>query len=159
MAKWLNLTELNWATSLSRLGEGNDNLLQCSCLENARDRELGGLLSIGSHRVGHDWSDLVAAVAAAYTHFGLSDKHSMISNKGKFLKKVYSHKLDHKLLNICQYSMFLFNLLISRSSPVITQSPSWPNYFIDDNCQMIQPGYMHDSTQLMRTKGKSTKGF
>ena len=28
--------------------------------------EPGGLLSMGSHRVGHDWSDLAAA-AAAYT--------------------------------------------------------------------------------------------
>ena len=28
--------------------------LQCSCLENPRDREPGGLLSMGLHRVGHD---------------------------------------------------------------------------------------------------------
>ena len=27
----------DWATSLSCMGEGNDNPLQCSCLENARD--------------------------------------------------------------------------------------------------------------------------
>ena len=27
----------------------------------------GGLPSMGSHRVGHDWSDLAAAAAAAYT--------------------------------------------------------------------------------------------
>ena len=27
--------------------------------------EPGGLLSLGSHRVGHDWSDLAAAAAAA----------------------------------------------------------------------------------------------
>ena len=26
--------------------------------------EPGGLLSMGSHRVGHDWSDLAAAAAA-----------------------------------------------------------------------------------------------
>ena len=33
--------------------------------------EPGGLPSMGSHRVGHDWSDLVAAAAAAATlcHF------------------------------------------------------------------------------------------
>ena len=29
----------NWATSLSRIGEGNGNTLQCSCLENPRDGE------------------------------------------------------------------------------------------------------------------------
>ena len=28
--------------------------------------EPGGLLSLGSHRVGHDWSNLAAAVAAGY---------------------------------------------------------------------------------------------
>ena len=28
--------------------------------------EPGGLPSMGSHRVGHDWSDLAAAAAAAY---------------------------------------------------------------------------------------------
>ena len=31
--------------------------------------EPGGLLSMGSHRVGHDWSDLAAAAAAALTSF------------------------------------------------------------------------------------------
>ena len=93
--------------------EGNGNPLQCSCLENPRDRgawwaavygvaqsrtrlsdftftfhfhalekemathssvlawripgigEPGELPSMGSHRVGHDWSDLAAAAAAA----------------------------------------------------------------------------------------------
>ena len=29
--------------------------------------EYGGLPSLGSHRVGHDWSDLAAAAAAGYT--------------------------------------------------------------------------------------------
>ena len=38
------------------LGEGNGKPLQYSCLENPVDS--GGLLSIGSHRVRHDWSDL-----------------------------------------------------------------------------------------------------
>ena len=46
------------ATSLSLFtlmhGEGNSNPLQCSCLENPRDGEPGGLLSMGSHRVEYD---------------------------------------------------------------------------------------------------------
>ena len=49
--------------SLSRIGEGNSNPLQCSCLENPRDGEPGGLPSMGSQRVRHDWSDLAAAAA------------------------------------------------------------------------------------------------
>ena len=47
--------------SLSCIGEGNGNPLQCSCLENPRDGEPGGLPSMGLHRVRHDWSDLAAA--------------------------------------------------------------------------------------------------
>ena len=55
----------NWVTllsfSLSCIGEGNGNPLQCSCLENPRTGEPGGLPSMGSHRVRHDWSDLTVA--------------------------------------------------------------------------------------------------
>ena len=42
-------------------GGRNGNPLQHSCLENPRDRGAWWALSIGSHRVGHDWSDLAAA--------------------------------------------------------------------------------------------------
>ena len=51
----LKTTErLHFHFSLSCIGEGNDNPLQCSCLESPRDGEPGGLPSIGSHRVRHD---------------------------------------------------------------------------------------------------------
>ena len=50
---------LHFHFSLSFIGEGNGNPLQCSCLENPRD---GGVWwAMGSHRVGHDWSDLAVA--------------------------------------------------------------------------------------------------
>ena len=45
---------LHFHFSLSCVGEGNGNPLQCSCLENPRDGEPGGLPSLGSHRVRHD---------------------------------------------------------------------------------------------------------
>ena len=63
-----DMTErLHFHFSLSCIGEGNGNLLQCSCLENPRDGAgPGGLPSMGSHRVGHDWSDLAAAAAAPF---------------------------------------------------------------------------------------------
>ena len=61
----LDMTErLHFDFSLSCIAEGKGNPLQCSCLENPRDGGLGGLPSMGSHRVRHDWSDLVAAAAA-----------------------------------------------------------------------------------------------
>ena len=56
---------LHFHFSLSCIGEGNGNPLQCSCLENPRDGEPGGLPSMGLHRVGYDWSSLAVAVAGA----------------------------------------------------------------------------------------------
>ena len=56
--------QLHFHFSLSCIGERNGNPLQCSCLENPRDRKPGGLPSMGSHRVRYDWRDLAAAVAA-----------------------------------------------------------------------------------------------
>ena len=47
---------LHFHFSLSCIGEGNSNPLQCSCLENPRDGGAwwaGGLPSTGSHRLGH----------------------------------------------------------------------------------------------------------
>ena len=53
--KGSDMTELlHFHFSLSCIGEENGNPLQCSCLENPRDGEPGGLPSMGSHRVGHD---------------------------------------------------------------------------------------------------------
>ena len=46
--------QLHFHFSLSCIGEGNGNPLQCSCLENPRDGEPGGLRSMGSNSVGHD---------------------------------------------------------------------------------------------------------
>ena len=51
---------LHFHFSLSCIGEGNGSPLQCSCLRIPGKGEPGGLPSMGSHRVGHDWSDLAA---------------------------------------------------------------------------------------------------
>ena len=44
---------LGWKDALE---EGSGNPLQCSCLESPLDEEPGGLQSMGSQRVGHDWA-------------------------------------------------------------------------------------------------------
>ena len=49
-------------------GEGNGNPLQHSCLENPMDRGTGGLHSMGSHRVRHDWSNLACTHTYIYFH-------------------------------------------------------------------------------------------
>ena len=53
---------LHFHFSLSCIGEWDGNPLQCSCLENPRDGEPGGMPSMGSHRVGHDWGDSAATL-------------------------------------------------------------------------------------------------
>ena len=58
-----DMTErLHFHFSLSCVGEGNGNPLQCSCLEIPGMEEAGGLPSTALHRVGHDRSDLAATV-------------------------------------------------------------------------------------------------
>ena len=52
--EWVSTERLHFHFSLSCIGEGDGNPLQCSCLENPRDGEPGVLPSMGSHRVGHD---------------------------------------------------------------------------------------------------------
>ena len=52
--------------SLSCIGEGNGNPLQCSCLENPRDGRAWWAAVSGVAQVGHDWHDLAAALAAMH---------------------------------------------------------------------------------------------
>ena len=51
---WLRVGH-DWATSLSCIGEGNDNPLQCSCLENPRD---GGAWWAAVSGVTQTWTRL-----------------------------------------------------------------------------------------------------
>ena len=46
--------QLHFHFSLSFIGEGNGNPLQCSCLEDPRDGGAWWAAIYGSHRVGHD---------------------------------------------------------------------------------------------------------
>ena len=78
---------LHFHFSLSCIGEGNGNPPQCSCLENPRDGEPGGLLYMVSHRVRHDWSDLAAAAAVDYICvIPLSYKNNRKYKIGKLVK-------------------------------------------------------------------------
>ena len=61
---------------------GHGNPLQYSCLENPM--EPGGLQSIGSQRVEHDWSDL------ALTHM-----HDLYSSRTIFINRCLGRELQH----------------------------------------------------------------
>ena len=81
-----DMTErLHFYFSLSCIGEGNGNPLQCSCLENPRTGEPGGLPSVGSHRVGHDWGDLAVAVAAVSSETLLNGRISLYNFSGPLM--------------------------------------------------------------------------
>ena len=47
-------------------GEGNGYPLQCSCLENSTE-EVGGLQSMGSQGVGHDWVTKTFSLQLVFT--------------------------------------------------------------------------------------------
>ena len=55
---------LHFHFSLSCIGEGNGNPLQCSCLENLRDGGAWWAAIYGVDRVEHNWHDLVVVVGA-----------------------------------------------------------------------------------------------
>jgi len=58
--------------------------------------EPGGLPSMGSHRVGHDWSDLAAAAAA---------------NNKKYIKEVYSKIYRHFKCSYFPPVLYLENMV------------------------------------------------
>ena len=66
--------------SLSYIEEGNGNPLQCSCLQNPRDGGAWWAAVYGLHKVGHDWSDLAAAAAAAAECNGTPLQYSCLEN-------------------------------------------------------------------------------
>ena len=53
----------DWATALSRIGEGNGNPLQCSCLENPRD---GGAWWAAIYGVAQSWTWLKWLRSSSY---------------------------------------------------------------------------------------------
>ena len=71
----------------------------------------GGLPSMGSHRVGHDWSDLAAAAAAPY--------HKRYDNLNASLSFVLlcavCHLLDEAITFFCLQHFLIFNKLFNNN--------------------------------------------
>ena len=66
---------LHFPFSLSCIGEGNGNPLQCSCLENPRD---GGAWWAAVY--GHDWSDLAVIDSRGSQHFQIWGNGGKVTN-------------------------------------------------------------------------------
>ena len=72
--------------------------------------EPGGLPSMGSHRVGHDWHDLAAAAAAAAAAVGTDGQASVhyASIEILLLDSVISISSDHEIFSSCFISLDMF---------------------------------------------------
>ena len=96
--------------SLSRIGERNGNPLQCSCLENFREGGAWWAAVYGSHRAGHDWSNLAAAAWFPIWHILRCPSHYIMEwifhcfDIGVILISI---KMFYKLNNVMQILVFL----------------------------------------------------
>ena len=70
-----------------------------------RTGEPGGLPFMGSHRVGHDWSDLAAAAAIA-----TFIESPFLINWSKKAKQFLFHIIYHSLKSSCYFILFVFFL-------------------------------------------------
>ena len=77
-------------------GEGNGNPLQYSCLENLMTEEPGGLQSMGSQRVGHNW--------VSNTSLHTSERKWDVPAGGTFLIYTTGSALDGNTLFCCKGS-------------------------------------------------------
>ena len=114
--------QLHFHFSLSCIGEGNGNPLQCSCLENPRDGEPGGLLSVVLHRVG-----MTEATQQPQQHI-IQLSRSVVSDS------LRPHGLQHarppcphQLLEFTQTHVHRVGDAIQPSHPLSSPSPTAPN--------------------------------
>ena len=107
----------NWATSLSRIGKGNGNPLQCSCLENPRD--------------GGAWWATISGVAQSQTRLkqlsSSSSRHHLYITTRSHLPLLYiaaiiisiilHHQNHHSPPHYCHPVITTIVIFTSLSSP------------------------------------------
>ena len=124
---------LHFHFSLSCIGEGNGNPLQCSCLENPRDggawwAAIYGVTQSWSHRAGHDWSDLAAAAHLceqnAYHTGWATLKYKQVNKQMKTLNTVNA-SITVAFCSACVTTCKEYKCSISIEYNVT----SWPEHF------------------------------
>ena len=91
------------------IGEGHGNPLQYSCLDIPGIEKTGGLPSMGSHRVGHDWSDLAAAAVSKTKQGKQTNKHFFHLGGTRLLINLRSDSLNiHAHISIFFYLLCQF---------------------------------------------------
>ena len=75
---WTQLTEFSFTFHFHALEKEMATHSSVFAWRIPRMAELGGLPSMGSHRVGHDWSDLAAAAVTICSDFGAKNKNKKV---------------------------------------------------------------------------------
>ena len=109
--------------------------------------EPGGLPSMGSHRVGHDWSDLARRMCAYFSRlnvFLLSCRH------GRFMSTVYplengSNLTVHKK-NITTYSWGSFTFVDEQHYPCCLKSNIYP-FPLTQQCHLLDTSHWRNILQ------------
>ena len=109
----------DWVTSLSRIGEGNGNPLQCSCLENPRDR---GAWWAAVYEVAQNWTWLkrLSSSSSDKWHWATFHAKGCVNSVSKLLMfvcrnslRIVGIKSDMWFSNILPFFVgFLSTLLI-----------------------------------------------
>ena len=89
--------------------------------------EPGGLPSMGSHRVGHDWSDLTAAAAATADYQFSSVAQSCPTLWDTMNRSIPGLPVHHQLPEFTQTHVHRVGDAIQSSHPLSSPSPPAPN--------------------------------
>ena len=104
---------LHFHFSLSCVGEGNGNPLQCSCLENPRDGGAWWAAVYGVTQSRHNWSDLAAAAAKDFE--SSSPCHTV---NLYYLFYIHIHTFSWSMQHFSSLIIYLFNKLeINMTKP------------------------------------------
>ena len=115
----------------------------------------GGLQSMGSHRVGHDWSDLAAAACFLCCHFCPCTLPCECRNQCAFLKMFYGwsktcrkeHETKYSWMNKHRTSTRVTTILIEEENTafMLTASPLPPKAFLKNWAITDIRGHNHSS--------------
>ena len=141
----------DWATLLSRIGEGNGNPLQCSCLENPRDRGAwwAATYGVAQSQTNLKWLSSSSSIVVQQKPiqyckaiFLQLKKTKLSGREGEHLQH-FDHQRVRTQISDPLYLLFLFwaSEHIPPSSPCSIHSPHWS----------ILPAFISSCSKALKT--------